>query len=73
MTTANTWSNWAGNQRATAVRVARPTSTADVAALVKAAAAEGLTVKPVGAGHSFTAAAATEGVRVRMDGLASLI
>ena len=59
------WSNWAGNQRATAVRVARPTITDEVAATHPGAAADGLTVKPIGAGHSFTAAAVTDGVRLR--------
>jgi L-gulono-1,4-lactone dehydrogenase len=67
------WSNWAGNQRVDATRVARPASTEEVAAAVRAAAAHGLTVKPVGAGHSFTAAAATGGVRVELDRLAALV
>ena len=47
------WSNWAGNQRDCARRV-RPGSVAEVADAVKRARAEGRTVKPVGAGHSFT-------------------
>ena len=67
------WSNWAGNQRVDATRVVRPASTEEVAAAVRAAAAEGLTVKPVGAGHSFTAAAATGGVRLELDRLAGLV
>lgn len=66
------WANWAGNQTDSAA-VARPGSTAEVAALVKQARADGRTVKPVGAGHSFTAAAGTEGLRLRLDGLAELI
>jgi L-gulono-1,4-lactone dehydrogenase len=67
------WSNWAGNQRASAVRVIRPTSVDEVVDAMKAASAEGLTVKPVGAGHSFTAAALTDAVRLDMSGLASVV
>src|SRR5215831_6714004 len=66
MPAASDWSNWAGNQRARAARVVAPGSA------VRVAAAEGLTVKPVGAGHSFTAAAATDGVRLDLSGLAQV-
>ncbi|HKT04972.1 MAG TPA: D-arabinono-1,4-lactone oxidase [Rugosimonospora sp.] len=68
-----TWRNWAGNEHALAARVVRPSSTAEVAEAVRSAAAEGLTVKPVGAGHSFTAVAATDGVRLEPDRLDQLI
>jgi L-gulonolactone oxidase len=67
------WSNWAGNQRAAAVRVTLPTTVDEVAAEIKMAADDGLTVKPVGTGHSFTGAAATSGVRLDMSGLASVV
>jgi len=72
-TDARAWSNWAGNQRVDATRVARPAGTDDVVAALRAAAADGLTVKAVGAGHSFTAAAATAGVRLELDGMAGLV
>jgi L-gulono-1,4-lactone dehydrogenase len=68
------WQNWAGNQRIRAASVARPASTAEVAGLVRAAAEAGSTVKPVGSGHSFTATALTDGVRIdlsRLTGLAA--
>ena len=71
LTTA--WRNWAGNHRAIAAAVARPTSTDEVADVVRRAAAAGRTVKPVGTGHSFTAAAATTGVRLELDGLTGLV
>jgi L-gulonolactone oxidase len=67
------WRNWAGNQQAVAATVARPASTDDVVAVVKAAADAGRTVKPVGSGHSFTAAAATDGVRIDLSDLAGLV
>jgi L-gulonolactone oxidase len=63
------WSNWAGNQRAEAVREECPTTTDEVAAVVRDAAAAGLSVKAVGSGHSFTGAAVTDGVRLRLDAL----
>ncbi|GAB3967179.1 D-arabinono-1,4-lactone oxidase [Actinoallomurus acanthiterrae] len=70
--TPQTWRNWAGNQRATPRRVLTPRSTADVVSAVKAAAASGLTVRMAGTGHSFTDAAATEGLLLRPDGLTEL-
>ncbi len=68
-TSGTRWKNWSGNQTDFAP-VARPGSTAKVAALVKQARADGRTVKPAGSGHSFTGVAATEGVRVHLDDLA---
>jgi FAD-linked oxidoreductase len=76
MATATTdlaWRNWAGNQSAVAARVARPTSVDEVAELVRTARAAGTTVKPVGSGHSFTAAAATTGTRLDLSGLAGFV
>jgi L-gulonolactone oxidase len=67
------WTNWAGNQSATAAAVLHPASTDEVAEAVRSAAAGGRTVKPVGAGHSFTAAAVTKGVRLELDRLTGLV
>src|SRR5262245_20191727 len=66
------WRNWAGNQRATAAAVARPASAAEVADLVRTVAQDGRSLKAVGSGHSFTAAAATSGVRVELGALTGL-
>lgn len=60
----STWHNWAGNQTGTPSRVVRPHSVEEVAAAVAAAGATGQTVKPVGAGHSFTGIALTAGVQL---------
>jgi L-gulonolactone oxidase len=71
-TTGAHWENWAGNQAATAARVVVPATTDEVAEIVRATASAGGTLKPVGAGHSFTAAALTHGTRLdpsRMSGL----
>ena len=67
-----TWTNWAGNQQARMQRVATPASPQEVAETIRDAAARGLTVKPVGSGHSFTAAAVTDGVQIRLGNLARL-
>jgi L-gulonolactone oxidase len=67
--TGTEWANWAGNQRDNADPV-WPASATEVADAVKQARADGRTVKPVGAGHSFTAAAQTDGVRLYLDRLA---
>jgi FAD-linked oxidoreductase len=59
------WRNWAGNVTARPVREVTPASVEELAAAVRQAAEDGLTVKAVGTGHSFTAAAATDGVLIR--------
>ncbi|WP_433389308.1 D-arabinono-1,4-lactone oxidase [Micromonospora sp. KLBMP9576] len=63
------WSNWAGNQRATATAILRPTSLTDVAEAVRAAASTGDRIRAVGSGHSFTAVAVTDGQRMELDRL----
>ncbi|MFG2621481.1 D-arabinono-1,4-lactone oxidase [Streptomyces sp. NPDC048507] len=67
------WRNWAGNVSATPARVVTPTSVGELQEAVRRAAAEGLRVKAVGTGHSFTAAAATDGVLVRPQALAGIL
>ncbi|MFJ6865433.1 D-arabinono-1,4-lactone oxidase [Streptomyces termitum] len=61
------WRNWAGNVTSRPVREARPASAEELAAEIRRAAEDGLRVKTVGTGHSFTAIAATDGVLVRPD------
>ncbi|MGW0555333.1 D-arabinono-1,4-lactone oxidase [Streptomyces sp. NPDC002926] len=63
----STWRNWAGNVTARPVREVSPASTRELADAVRQAAEDGLRVKAVGTGHSFTAAAATDGVLIRPD------
>ena len=67
------WRNWAGNVRAHPMRVERPRSTAEVARIVERARADGLGVKAVGAGHSFTSIAATDGVQVSLERMTELL
>ncbi|MEW2403561.1 D-arabinono-1,4-lactone oxidase [Streptomyces sp. NPDC046862] len=59
------WRNWAGNVTARPVREVTPASVEELSAAVREAAEDGLRVKAVGTGHSFTAAAATDGVLIR--------
>lgn len=66
------WTNWGRNLQARPARSVSPTSPDEVAAAVRAAAHEGLTVRAVGAGHSFTPAAVTDGVQLRPDGLTAV-
>ncbi|MFE9121958.1 D-arabinono-1,4-lactone oxidase [Streptomyces sp. NPDC007172] len=61
----STWHNWAGNVTARPTREVSPASAAELAEAVRRAAEQGLTVKAVGTGHSFTATAATDGVLIR--------
>ena len=58
------WTNWAGNQRCVPHAVERPRTEAELVAVVERAAASGRRVKAVGAGHSFTDIACTDGYLV---------
>lgn len=73
MLRSKTWTNWAGNQKARPTSINNPTTEEELAALVTRAARSGHTVKAVGSGHSFTAAASTSGHLVRLDHLNNLI
>jgi L-gulono-1,4-lactone dehydrogenase len=66
------WRNWAGNESARPRRVAAPRSADEVADEIRRAAADGLAVRMVGTGHSFTPTAVTDGVLLRPDGLAGI-
>jgi FAD-linked oxidoreductase len=65
--TSTAWRNWAGTVTARPARAVTPSSVEELAETVRRAAADGLKVKPVGTGHSFTAIGATDGVHVRPD------
>ncbi|HEX6968837.1 MAG TPA: D-arabinono-1,4-lactone oxidase [Micromonosporaceae bacterium] len=64
------WSNWAGNQRATAREVLTPATVDEVVAAVRAAATAGRRIKPVGSGHSFTDIARPEDRLLNLSRLA---
>ncbi|MEW1776483.1 D-arabinono-1,4-lactone oxidase [Streptomyces sp. NPDC086777] len=62
---SGTWRNWGGNVTVRPAREVVPASVDELAAAVRQAAEDGLKVKPVGSGHSFTSIAATDGVSIR--------
>jgi FAD-linked oxidoreductase len=61
------WSNWAGEQICAPVSIERPSSEQELVAVVRRAAGDGLRVRAVGAGHSFTDCACTDGVMIDMS------
>lgn len=67
------WRNWAGNQACHPARVVAPRDPDELGRAVKAAVGAGLRVRAVGAGHSFTGAALTDGVQIDTTGLSGLI
>ncbi|MEU9590662.1 D-arabinono-1,4-lactone oxidase [Streptomyces sp. NPDC048193] len=60
-----TWRNWGGTVVARPAREVAPASVDELAEAVRRAAEDGLPVKAVGTGHSFTSIAATDGVLIR--------
>ncbi|WP_330316562.1 D-arabinono-1,4-lactone oxidase [Streptomyces platensis] len=65
--TTGPWRNWAGNVTARPTRSVAPASTEELAAAIRTAASDGLTVKAAGTGHSFTPVAATDGLLIRPE------
>ena len=67
------WSDWSGRQHCTPARVLRPATEDELAEGVRAAASDGLVVRPVGSGHSFTPLCVTDGVQVDLSRLDRLL
>jgi FAD-linked oxidoreductase len=70
---SNNWNNWAGDQICAPSAITRPTSEAELVDVVSRAARRGEPVRAVGAGHSFTDCACTDGVMIDMTGLQRVI
>ena len=68
-----TWQNWGRSAQVKPLRVERPRSPEGVQRAVVAAVAQGLTIKAVGAGHSFTGIAVAPGVLLELDDLQGLV
>jgi len=62
-----TWSNWSGRQTDTPQRILTPSSEREIANAVAAASADGLPIRAVGASHSHSRIAATNGVLLNLD------
>jgi L-gulono-1,4-lactone dehydrogenase len=68
------WRNWAGTATAVPSRWVRAVSVEDISAAVKSAGSAGLTVRALGSGHSFTAAAACDGgVALDLSGFTGIV
>lgn len=67
------WRNWARSESIRPQRVERPASAEAVQRAVAAAARQGMRIKAVGAGHSFTGIAAAPGVQLDLDDLTGLL
>lgn len=68
-----TWQNWGRSASIRPIRVERPRSPEGVQRAVLAAAAQGLRIKAVGAGHSFTEVAVAPDVLLELDDLQGLV
>jgi FAD-linked oxidoreductase len=68
-----TWRNWAGTATASPARWHRPIEAGQIVAAVKDAGRDGLTVRALGSGHSFTDIAATDGVALDLSGWTGLV
>ena len=72
VTPGRVWRNWGRSASSRPFAVARPESVDEAAALIRFAREEGRTVKAVGAGHSFTAIAATDGLQLDLSALSGI-
>ncbi len=73
MTQPGEFVNWAGDQRCRPAWVGAPRSREELAEAVGAAAAAGQKVSVAGSGHSFTEAAMTDAVMLRVEALRGVI
>ncbi|MGA2042982.1 MAG: D-arabinono-1,4-lactone oxidase [Roseiarcus sp.] len=67
------WRNWVGNQSFVARHRNAPASEDELAALVAAAARQGLGVRVAGSGHSFTPVVATTGLLLSLENFRGLV
>ncbi|WP_165825623.1 D-arabinono-1,4-lactone oxidase [Actinomycetospora cinnamomea] len=61
------WTNWSGGLQCRPTATVRPLDDSGVSGVVRRAAERGQAVRPVGAGHSFSALAVTDGVHVDLS------
>ncbi len=67
------WHNWSGSVQGRPIVIEKPTSIEDVVWLVKRYSRSGLTIRVVGAGHSFTPLVQTDDVLVSLENLQGLV
>jgi L-gulono-1,4-lactone dehydrogenase len=73
MVSMTTWTNWSATATAQLAGVESPATVANLQHAVRSATARGLRVKPIGAGHSFTAIGQTDGIQLRLDQLTGIV
>lgn len=66
------WRNWGRSVVAHPAAIESPMDESEVVALIGRATAAGWSIRPVGAGHSFTPIAATDGILLRLDAFSGL-
>src|SRR3984957_11818086 len=67
------WRNWVGNQSFIARHMAAPGSEDELAALVREASRQNLSIRVAGSGHSFTPVAATSGLLLSLRNMQGLV
>ena len=68
-----TWHNWARTEAASPRRFDTPGTLEELVAVVEGAVGRGERLKAVGAGHSFTGVAVTDGTLVSLDGMTGIV
>ncbi|WP_223691065.1 D-arabinono-1,4-lactone oxidase [Leifsonia poae] len=71
--TGAVWRNWGRSEKIRPARVERPAGPEAVQRSILAAARQGMRVKAVGAGHSFTGIAAAPGVQLDLGALSGVL
>lgn len=71
--TANSWSNWAGDQTCSPRDLIRPRSRRQLVEVVTEGAAAGRQITVVGSGHSFTAAALSDDLLLDVGALSGVL
>ncbi len=67
------WRNWVGNQSCIVRYRGAPESEAELAEMVREATSQGLNVRCVGSGHSFTPVALTSGLQLTLSGMQGVV
>ena len=67
------WSNWSGSVRCEPAETVQPASEAEVVDAVRGAQSRGMGLRVAGAGHSFSALVATDGMLLDLGGLAGIV
>ena len=68
-----TWQNWGRSESVRPQRVERPATVDAVQRSIEAAGRNGMTVKPIGAGHSFSGIAVAPGVLLELEELSGIV